>query len=100
MSRISDRVEVAVVTYLQKNPNAIFLEVEEELNKQFTGLMTPSKGLIYAVLNSYAEKDGGSWTLRAEDVASARREEMKNMFALLEKSAKGLTTFHPKMIKC
>ncbi|HRQ22400.1 MAG TPA: hypothetical protein PLF42_03135, partial [Anaerolineales bacterium] len=28
---LSDRVEMAVVTYLQKNPSAIFLEVEEEL---------------------------------------------------------------------
>ncbi|WKZ37546.1 MAG: hypothetical protein QY332_06315 [Anaerolineales bacterium] len=81
----SDRVEVAVVTYLQKNPNAIFLEVEEDLYSQFTGLMTPSKGLIYAVLNSYAEKDGGSWRLRTEDGAAARREEMKNIFTLLEK---------------
>lgn len=82
---LSDRVEVAIVTYLQKNPSAIFLEVEEEMNKQFSGLMTPSKGLIYAVLNSYADKDGGVWNLRAEDSASARREEMKTMFALLEK---------------
>jgi hypothetical protein len=87
---LSDRVEVAVVTYLQKNQNAIFLEVEEELNKQFTGLMTPSKGLIYAVLNSYAERDDGSWTLRTEDGASARREEMKNVFALLETIGKRL----------
>ena len=81
---LSDRVEMAVVTYLQKNPSAIFLEVEEELNRQFTGLMTPSKGLIYAVLNSYAEKDGGSWTLREEDVASARRNEMQTIFVMLE----------------
>lgn len=82
---LSDRVEVAVVTYLQKNPNPLFLDVEEDLNKQFTGLMTPPKGLIYAVLNSYAEKDGGGWALRAEDVASVRRDEMKNMFGMLEK---------------
>jgi hypothetical protein len=81
---LSDRVEVAAVTYLQKNQNAIFLEVEEELNKQFTGLMTPSKGLIYAVLNSYAKRESGSWALRAEDAASVRREEMKTIFALLE----------------
>src|SRR5690606_32063678 len=46
---------------------------------------TPPKGLIYAVLNSYAEKDGGGWALRAEDVASVRRDEMKNMFGMLEK---------------
>ena len=81
---LSDKVEVAIVTYLQKNPTVIFLEVEEEVNQKFTGLMTPSKGLIYAVLNSYAEKDGGSWSLRKEDVASARREELKTIFALLD----------------
>jgi hypothetical protein len=81
---LADRVEVAVVTYLQKNRSAIFLEVEEHLYRQFPGLLTPSKGLIYAVLNSYAEKDGGTWTLREEDLASARREEMNKVFALLK----------------
>ncbi|MBK7450402.1 MAG: hypothetical protein IPJ47_13665 [Anaerolineales bacterium] len=64
--------------------------MEEELNKQFTGLMTPSKGLIYAVLNSYAEKDGGSWVLRKEDLATARREEMKTVFTQLEEIGKRL----------
>lgn len=87
---LSDRVEVAVVTYLQKNPNAIYLEVEDDLYSQFSGLMTPSKGLIYAVLNSYAEKDGAGWKLREEDLASARREEVKNVFALLEEIGKRL----------
>jgi 1,4-alpha-glucan branching enzyme len=83
-------VEVAAVTYLQKNQNAIFLEIEADLYPRFPGLLTPSKGLIYAVLNSYAEKDGASWKLRDEDVASARREEMQNVFALLEKIGKRL----------
>ncbi|KAA0279713.1 MAG: hypothetical protein EDM79_04140 [Chloroflexi bacterium] len=87
---LSDKVEVAVVTYLQKNQNAIYLEVEGELNNQFPGLMTPSKALIYAVLNSYAEKDGGSWTLRREDFASARRDEMEKVFDLLEEIGKRL----------
>lgn len=87
---LSDRVEVSVVTYLQKNRNVIYIEVEDELNKQFTGLVTPSKGLIYAVLNSYAERNSGDWTLRAEDLASARREEMKKMFALLDEIGKRL----------
>lgn len=81
---LTDRVEIAIVTYLQKNRKVIFLEVEEHLNQQFTGLMTPSKGLIYAVLNSYAEKDGGGWKLRDEDLASTRREEMKNIFSQLK----------------
>jgi hypothetical protein len=87
---LSDLTEISVVTYLQKNPNAIFLELEEDLYPRFPGLLTPSKGLIYAVLNSYAEKNGANWKLRDEDVASARREEMKNVFALLEKIGKRL----------
>ena len=81
---LSDKVEVAIVTYLQKNPLAIYIEIEEELNKQFPGLMSPSKGLIYAVLNSYADKDGGAYRLRPEDYASARREELQKVFDLLE----------------
>jgi len=87
---LSDLAEMAVVTYLQKNPNAIFLEVEEDLYPRFPGLLTPSKGLIYAVLNSYAEKNGASWKLRDEDVASARREELKIIFGLIERVGKRL----------
>jgi hypothetical protein len=87
---LSDRVEVAVVNFLQKNPNAIFLDVEEDLYPRFTGLMAPSKGLIYAVLNSYAEKEGARWKLRAEDFASARREEVKSVFKNLAALGKRL----------
>lgn len=88
---LSDNIEKAIVNYLQKNPNVIFLEVEEELNKQFTGLMTPSKGLIYAVLNSYAERiEGARWRLRDEDIASARREEVKKVFDSLQEIGKRL----------
>jgi hypothetical protein len=88
---LSDKIEKAIVNYLQKNPNVIFLEVEEDLYKQFTGLMTPSKGLIYAVLNSYASNDDKPrWKLRDEDIASVRREEVKNIFNLLEEIGKRL----------
>jgi hypothetical protein len=87
---LSDQIEKAIVNYLQKNPTTIFWEVEEDLYKQFKGLMTPSKGLIYAVLNSYATKDGARWKLRDEDIASARRDEVKNIFASLEEIGKRL----------
>lgn len=87
---LTDKTEIAVVTFLQKNPNAIYLEVEEEVNRQFTGLMTPSKALIYAVLNSYAEKNDGNWTLRQEDLSTARRDEMKAVFSQLEEIGKRL----------
>jgi hypothetical protein len=40
--------------------------------------------MIYAVLNSYAERNGGAWKLRPEDVASARRNELNTITAMLE----------------
>ena len=53
---LSDRVEIAVVTFLQKHPNSIFLEIEQDLYPRFPGLLTPSQAMIYAVLSSYANK--------------------------------------------
>lgn len=81
---LSDRVEIAIVTYLQKNPESIYLEIEDDLYPRFPGLLTPSRGIIYAVLSSYAERNSGAWSLRREDVAHARREEMKSIAATLE----------------
>jgi len=87
---LTDRVEVAVVTFLQKNPDSIFLEIEDDLYPRYPGLLTPSKGMIYAILNSYAEKDGASWKLRGEDVASVRRKELNQMMALIDSIGKRL----------
>ncbi len=79
-----DRVEIAVVSFLQKNPNSIYLEIEDDLYPRCPGLLTPSKAMIYAVLNSYAERNSGAWTLRAEDIASARRNEFNAIRTMLE----------------
>jgi hypothetical protein len=81
---LSDRVEVAIVTFLQKNPDTFFLEVEDDLYPRFPGLLTPSKGMIYAVLESYADRNGSSWKLRPEDHANARRTELNTVTAILE----------------
>jgi hypothetical protein len=81
---LSDRVEVAIVTFLQKNPNSIYLEIEDDLYPRFPGLLTPSKAMIYAVLQSYAERTGAAWSLRPEDVATARRSELNNITSMLE----------------
>ncbi len=81
---LADRVEVSIVTFLQKNPDSIYLEIEGDLNPRLPGLLTPSKGLIYAVLNSYAEKQAASWKLRAEDNASARRAELNKIAGYIE----------------
>jgi hypothetical protein len=87
---LSDRVEMAIVNYLQKNQNVIYLEIEDDLYPRFTGLLTPSKGLIYAILNSYAEKESGNWKLRSEDIASSRRAELNNIYTLIETIGKRL----------
>jgi hypothetical protein len=81
---LSDQVEIAVVTFLQKNPESIFLDIEQDLYPRFPGLLTPSKAMIYSVLSSYAEKESAEWTLRPEDVASARRDELKKIAGLIE----------------
>jgi hypothetical protein len=81
---LSDSVEIAVVTFLQKHPNSIFLEIEQDLYPRFPGLLTPSQGMIYAVLTSYANRENGAWKLRAEDLASARREELNAVARLVE----------------
>ncbi|MBV6449986.1 MAG: hypothetical protein MHPDNHAH_00704 [Anaerolineales bacterium] len=87
---LADRVEVAIVTFLQKNPNSIYLEIEDDLYPQFPGLLTPSKAMIYAVLDSYAAREGASLKLRAEDVASARRSERETIIPMLELVGKRL----------
>jgi len=81
---LADRVERAVVTFLQKHPSSILLEVERELYPEFPGLLTPSKALVGAVLDSYGVQEGGRWRLRDEDRPSNRRTELKKMIGLIE----------------
>ena len=81
---LSDRVEIAIVTFLQKHPNSIYLEIAQDLYPRFPGLLTPSQGMVYAVLTSYASKESGEWKLRPEDVASARRNELNTIPGLIE----------------
>jgi hypothetical protein len=81
---LADRVEVATVTFLQKHPDPLFLEIEDDLYPRFPGLLTPSKAMIYAVVSSYAERNGGSWRLRPEDVASARRRELDTVRTMVQ----------------
>lgn len=87
---LADRVEVAIVTFLQKHPKSIYLEIAQDLYPRFPGLLTPSQGMVYAVLSSYASKEGAEWKLRPEDVASARRNELNAIPELIESLGKRL----------
>jgi hypothetical protein len=87
---LTDNVEVAIVNYLQKSPERIYLEIENELYQHFTGLLTPSKRIIYAVLNSYAEKENGKWKLRKEDAASSRHKDLEAIRVIIEEIGRRL----------
>lgn len=81
---LADRVERAVVTYLQKHPPSTLLELERGIYPEFPGLLTPSKALVGAVLESYGLEEAGRWRLRAEDNAAQRRAELEKMSALIK----------------
>jgi len=74
---LPDRVEIAAVHFLQKNPACTLRELETALNTELPGLLTPSLGLIRAVLASYAIEADSHWTLRPEDSPAARRTDLE-----------------------
>ncbi len=74
---LPDRVEIATVQFLLKNPACTFRELEYALNTALPGLLTPSLGLIRAVLDSYAQETDGRWILRMEDSPAARHANLK-----------------------
>lgn len=80
---LADRVERAVVVFLQKNPGCTLPDLERSLYPQFAPLMAPPRALVQAVLESYALEQGGRWQLRPEDRAAARRAELRHMAILL-----------------
>ena len=81
---LADRVERSVVTFLQRHPSSTLLELERNLYPEFPGLLTPSKALVGAVLESYGVQEDGRWRLRDEDRASQRRAELEKMISLIK----------------
>jgi hypothetical protein len=87
---LADRVERAVVSFLQKHPSSTSLELEQGIYPEFPGLLTPSKALVGAVLESYCVLEDDRWRLREEDSASQRRAELEQMTDLIETIGKRL----------
>ena len=75
---LPDRVETILVSFLSKNPNATLLDLETILNAALPGLLTPSLGLVRAMLSSYANESSGGWSLRPEDSPSTRRDDLES----------------------
>lgn len=90
---LTDRVEMELVRYLQKNPGSGLMELDEALCSLFPGLATPSTDLIQAILDSYAEpqpNQNRGWQLRSQENPNARRAEMQTMRVLLVNCAERL----------
>ncbi|MGZ6347132.1 MAG: hypothetical protein ACXWNC_06145 [Anaerolineales bacterium] len=87
---LSDRVEVSVVRFLIKTGGETMRALETIINAEFTGLQTPSLGLLRAVLASYAVEANGQLQLREEDLPNSRRAD-------LESTAEALTALGTQM---
>lgn len=83
---LSDRVEIAVVQFMQSNPNYSLSEMEFALihhnETTFSGLFIPEFSLIIECLESYGEFHESGWQIRTEDTPALRREEIKSMTEL------------------
>ena len=80
---LPDRVEMAVVRYMQNHPKASFQDLETAMNAELPGLLTPSLGLLRAVLASYGIETDGHWSLRSEDAPSTRRADLETATHIL-----------------
>ncbi len=80
---LADRVERSVVAFLQKHPSNTLLKIEQAIYPDFPSLLTPSKALVGAVLDSYGVQESGRWSLRHEDLPSNRRTELARMAELI-----------------
>ena len=87
MDTLSDKVEIALVDILEKNPGISSDDLENDLYLTFPGLFTPSLELIQEILKSYAVENNQTWILRQEDSLSSRLAEMETAFHSLENLA-------------
>lgn len=83
---LADRVEVAVVQHLIKNAETSFESIDEEMCRQFPGLLTPPRDLIVKLVSSYGRDSEALWSLNPSDSPEARRvdlDEIKQHIATL-----------------
>jgi hypothetical protein len=81
---LPDQVEKAVVGILQREENCSLTDIERKLYVLFPGMLTPSKGLVAAVLDSYAVFESSRWRLREEDRPSRRHADLREIGELIE----------------
>jgi hypothetical protein len=90
---LSDRIEMALVRTLLKNPGIPLPELDASLCAEFPSLLTPSPELLQVCLESYGEEDppeSGHWHLHPQDQPKARREDLVEIGKLLDQIARQL----------
>jgi len=83
---LSDRLEVILVSQLQKQPIASMRELEQESFRQLPGLFSPSRRAVMEILASYADQVGSGWRLREEDAAARRKEDVRNIAESIDRA--------------
>lgn len=80
---LADRLEIALVRTLLRNPGLSTVEIDAQLCAVFSGLLTPPRDLLLACLNSYGEEQEGRWGIRAADLPRARRADLREIHQAL-----------------
>lgn len=77
---LADRIELAIVQYLQEKKAFQIGDLDAYLCSLFPGLLTPNPELILHCLNSYGEEQptgSGHWEIRPQDLLLNRQSEME-----------------------
>ena len=84
----SDRIEFALVEYLQQKARVGFQEAMDYLCSQFTGFLSPSSDEVTSILSSYARLDPASamWLLNEHDTQQKRAQDVTNIQRLIREA--------------
>jgi hypothetical protein len=95
---LSDRIELAVLDFLNKHTRCRFIELDNYLCSIFKGFYTPSRDLIQNCLISYASQSNESssiWSLNDNEKSNARLKDIEQIKISLVEIGKKLG-FIPK----
>jgi hypothetical protein len=79
---LADQIEMSVVRYLDRHPNTNLRLLDEAMCSQFTGLRTPSIGLLQACLESYAQpisQSAEDWQLKPREKPVLRQRDIQQV---------------------
>lgn len=88
----ADRAERALVDALQEQPLLATKAAQAAVNLKLPGLQTVEMEMMQAILESYADPtpDYIAWSLRAFETRTAREQDLKTIFGLIESLANRL----------